>query len=90
MPDIEGLSETFIRYAKRYSFYYESSIKSHQLGGQLSLKEKSHQLGGQLSLKEKSHQLGGQLEMPKVFGIVPWKHHIYIVSKSNSLEEALF
>ena len=77
MPDIEGLSETFIRYGKRYSFYYELSIKSHQVGGQLSL-------------KEKSHQLGGQLEMPKIFGIVPWKHHIYIVSKSNSLEEALF
>lgn len=77
-PDEKGFSHTNVKYMKQwYSFYYESSIKSHQLGGQLSL-------------KEKSHQLGGQLEMPKVFGIVPWKHHIYIVSKSNSLEEALF
>lgn len=38
----------------------------------------------------KSHQLGGQLEMPETFGIVPWKHHVYIVSKCQTLEEALF
>ena len=38
----------------------------------------------------KSHQLGGQLEMPEKFGIVPWKHHVYIICKCKTLEEALF
>lgn len=38
----------------------------------------------------KSHQAGDQLEMPETFGIIPWKHHVYIVSKSQTFEEALF
>lgn len=38
----------------------------------------------------KSHQVGGQLEMPDAFGIVPWKHHVCIISKCKTIEEALF
>lgn len=38
----------------------------------------------------KSHQVGGQLEMPEKFGVIPWKHHVCIVSKSKTLEEAFF
>lgn len=38
----------------------------------------------------KSHQAGDQLEMPETFGIIPWKHHVYIVSKSQTFEEVLF
>lgn len=51
---------------------------------------KSHRVGDQLTLTEKNHQVDGQLEMPETFGIIPWKHHVYIVSKSQTLEEALF
>ena len=36
------------------------------------------------------HQLGDQLEMPDAFGVVPWKHHVYIVSKCKTLNKALF
>ena len=36
------------------------------------------------------HQVGDQLEMPETFGVVPWKHHVYIVSKCKTLNEALF
>ena len=36
------------------------------------------------------HQAGEKLEMPAVFGIVPWKHHVHIFTKSQSLDEALF
>ncbi len=28
--------------------------------------------------------------MPETFGMVPWKHHVVIISKSHTLEEALF
>lgn len=77
-PDATGFSHTNVKYMKQwYSFYYDHVAKSHQLGGQL------------VSV-EKSHQLGGQMVMPETFGIVPWKHHVYIVSKSQTLEEALF
>ena len=36
------------------------------------------------------HQAGDELEMPTIFGVIPWKHHVYIFTKSKSLEEALF
>ena len=47
-------------------------------------------LAAQLKVSEKSHQAGGQLEMPEIFGRVPWKHHTLIVSKCESVAEALF
>ena len=39
---------------------------------------------------EKSHQVGGELEMPEIFGRIPWKHHVQIISKCKTLDEALF
>ena len=39
---------------------------------------------------EKGHQAGDQLEMPEIFGQVPWKHHVHIISKCQSLDEAQF
>lgn len=36
------------------------------------------------------HQPGEDLGMPDVFGIVPWKHHVYIFTKSQTLDEAMF
>ena len=77
-PDITGFSLTNVKYMKQwYLFYYERFAKSHQLGGSLTI-------------TEKSHQIGGQLEMPEALGQVPWKHHVYIVSKCRTLEEAFF
>lgn len=38
----------------------------------------------------KSQQAVGQLEMPELFGKVPWGQHISIISKCQSLDEALF
>lgn len=36
------------------------------------------------------HQVGEEFEMPFDFGMVPWKHHVLIFTKSKSVEEALF
>ena len=89
-PDAKGFSDTNIKYMKRwYLFYYERLIKS-QRAVDLFETEKSHQLGDQLTKEEKGHQPGDQLEMPETFGMVPWKHHVVIISKSHTLEEALF
>ena len=38
----------------------------------------------------KSYQLGSFLEMPKDFGLIPWRHHTEIMRKCNSISEALF
>ena len=76
--DITGFSLTNVKYMKQwYLFYSERFVKSHQVGGSLTI-------------TEKSHQIGDQLEMPEVLGQVPWKHHVYIVSKCRTLEEAFF
>lgn len=44
-----------------------------------------HQLG-----EEFHHQVGDELDMPSDFGMVPWKHHVLIFTKSKSIEEAIF
>ncbi len=38
----------------------------------------------------KGQQAADQLEMPKIFGQVPWFHHVHIITKCQSLDEALF
>ena len=75
----------------------EVDEKGQQVADQIGDLEKSHQVGGELEvvirqrvIDEKSHQLGDQLEMPEIFGRIPWKHHVHIISKCKSLDEALF
>lgn len=36
------------------------------------------------------HQLGDELAMPESFGFVPWKHHVMIITKCDTIDEALF
>ena len=77
-PDATGFSHTNVKYMKQwYSFYFEQFAKSHQVDGQLTA-------------TGKSQQVGGQLEIPEVLGQVPWGHHIQIISKCKSINEAFF
>lgn len=90
-PNETGFSDTNVKYMKRwYLFYYKQVIKCHQVGDQFEDIEKGQQLADQIERLEKSHQVGDQLEMPEVFGRIPWKHHVHIISKCQSLDEALF
>ena len=101
-PDVTGFSYSNVKYMKQwYLFYFERVIKGQQLAGQIE-NGKGHQVGGQIEtekgqqlvdqieMTEKGHQVGGQLEMPEVFGKVPWKHHVHIISKCHTLAETLF
>lgn len=98
-PNEIGFSDTNVKYMKRwYLFYYEQVIKGqqvvdligHQAGGQLEAIEKNLQVVGQIEGEGKGRQVGDQLEMPEIFGRIPWKHHVHIISKCQSLDEALF
>ena len=91
-PEAKGFSDTNIKYMKRWYmfYYYKQVLKGQQVVDPNDMTEKGHQPGGLIAATEKSHQVGGLLEMPEIFGQVPWKHHVYIVSKSKSLDEALF
>lgn len=48
---------------------------------------KLYQTGAELE-DEKLHQLGG--EFPLLFALVPWRHHVEIITKCKSIEEAVF
>ena len=90
-PNATGFSHTNVKYMKQwYSFYYERVIKGQQVADQLAENEKSQRLVGQFENEGESQRLIGQIEMPETFGQVPWGQHIDIVSRCDSLEEALF
>ncbi len=36
------------------------------------------------------HQVGDELQLPPIFALVPWRHHIEIMAKSKTVNEALF
>ena len=38
----------------------------------------------------KLHQPGAEMQFPMIFGFVPWRHHVEIITKCKSVEEALF
>lgn len=49
--------------------------------------KKLHQFGAETSTKE-LHQASGEFPLP--FSLVPWGHHIVIITKCKSIEEVLF
>lgn len=105
-PDSTGFSTTNLKYMKRwYAFYYERveyrqqlvDTIGHQVGDQLQQyvnREDEHlirhQAGDELQTNDYLLQEYNPLVMPLVFGQVPWKHHIYIITKCKTLNEALF
>jgi len=48
---------------------------------------KMHQAGAEFE-NEKLHQPGGEFPLP--FALVPWRHHVEIITKCKSIEEAIF
>ncbi len=86
-PNADGFSARNIWYMKQwYLFYYQENIKLQQFVAEIGV-EKLHQTGGETE-NLKLHQLGG--EFPSPFACVPWGHHIAIISKCKSVDEALF
>lgn len=84
-PDETGFSSANLRYMKRwYQFYYQEVEFLHQAGEEITIQNR-HQPGDEIL-----HQLGEGITMPEIFGVIPWKHHVYIFTKSKSLEEAIF
>jgi len=84
-PNETGFSYRNILYIKKwYSFYNEYVIKMHQLGAEFWQQPVAK------TDSTKLHQSSAELEMPESFALLPWKHHVQIVTKTGSLDEALF
>ena len=71
---------------KLYSPVSQSYVKLYQAGRELE-DTKLYQLGREID-DTKTHQSGAEFPLP--FALVPWRHHVEIISKCKTIEEALF
>ena len=98
-PDVKGFSVRNLYYMKEwYEFYMadeEHKEILHQVGAKLQEAEnqnpiKLHQLGAEIVSTDKISAILAEGEILPVFGIVPWKHHLTLISKCRSIKEAFY
>ena len=75
-PDAEGFSTRNLWYMKQWYIFY-TSIDSQLL----------QRVGAEIKERE-NHQFDGDFPLP--FALIPWRHHVEIITKCKSIEEALF
>ena len=81
-PKAKGFSARNLWNMKKWYLFYS---------GNENFSELARRIEESLDMKSlKLHQLGAEMEFPSVFGFVPWGHHIEIVTKCKTIEEALF
>lgn len=80
-PQATGFSVSNLRFIKRwYQFYSQHDIIRYQLGNELE----------EIPQTTIRQQSVGELGMPEDLGLVPWRHHIEILTHCKQVEEALF
>ena len=97
-PDVKGFSARNLWNMKKWYSFYALNQETPDLLVMLDLQDllsdrKLHQLGAEMieeELPERLHQSGAEMRFPAIFGYVPWRHHVEIITKCNSVEEALF
>ena len=88
---LDGFSRSNL-YSMRqfYLFYNEFFTFVHQLGGRIQ----DNRFGAEVAkYREIVHQLGGQFgnsNSSQILTFVPWRHHVLILQKIKTIEEALF
>lgn len=93
-PDVKGFSVRNLWNMKRwYLFYSAQTERVLAVANQIleeSSSQKLHQLGAEIMEIPKPHRDGEEMSFPKVFGFVPWRHHVEIITKCKTVDEALF
>ena len=88
-PNETGFSVTNLKYMRRwYAFYNESFLNRQQRVDELESENRQQRVDELES--ENRQQRVDELKMPVFFGQIPWGHHIQIITKCQSLDEALF
>ncbi len=93
-PESKGFSARNLWHMKKwYLFYAEQTTKLHQLASESETTNKQ----SLTKLKQYASEILQQdiavrdnTSFPEIFASVPWWHHVEIISKSKSIEEALF
>lgn len=92
-PNVKGFSTTNLWNMKKwYAFYSRHSHNKNlqQLVGEIEYLD-DHEKQIEISEVQGTLQQDvGELPFPDVFGFVPWGHHVEIVTKCKSIDEALF
>ena len=96
-PDADGFSVSNLWYMKKwYCFYTRKSATQilHQAGGELDMVKQNQDDTKKLQqpvgeLDETNFTKFGR-SLPTLFAGVPWGHHVAIITKCKSIEEALF
>ena len=93
-PDAGGFSASNLWFMKRWYLFYTQGDDTilQQVGAELQrieeqYKLKLYQVGKEIA-DEKLYQTGKDFPLP--FALVPWRHHIEILYRCKSIEEALF
>ena len=96
-PNADGFSVSNLWFMKKwYCFYTRKGANQilYQAGRELSKtkssrldREKLQQPVAELDMA-KLHQVGA--ELPAIFAGIPWRHHVEIITKCKSVDEALF
>ena len=101
-PNATGFSPRNLWFMRQWFLFYCSDAHFTNLSAQFKSGErKLNQAGSQLErqkLKQFASQLEGQklkqvdseIQFPPFFGLVPWMHHVLIIQKCETVEEALF
>ena len=94
-PDEKGFSTPNLWFMKKWYLFYsseDSQQKLQQAVGKMQIPinqidKKLYQVGGEID-SQKLYQAGRELPLP--FASVPWRHHVEIITKCKTIEEALF
>ena len=70
---------------KKSSKLLENCLMSRFKSGERKL----NQAGSQLE-RQKLKQVDSKIQFPPFFGLVPWMHHVLIIQKCETVDEALF
>lgn len=93
-PGVKGFGVTNLWYMKRWYLFYTTGTepqKLQQLVEEMPLTNgtKLAQIGVDVG-NAKLQQLVEEFPFPSAFGFVPWGHHILIMGKCSTVEEAIF
>lgn len=96
-PLAKGFSVSNLWYMKKWYLFYshlDVDEKLQQLIGELesrlSMSKISLDQIAKQAVDRKLQRSVGELQFPTIFAYVPWGQHIEIITKCNSIEEALF
>ena len=94
-PGVKGFSARNLWFMKQWYSFYASKPESMESAVRVldralhPINQKLKQVASEIE-EPKLKQLDSEFPFPIAFGYVPWMHHILIIQKCKTIEEALF